>query len=154
MEHDPPAFRALKEAGVGEGAKSGLVKIASELEAELAQLDREARLEFLLELGWGDLGLDRVVRAAYGLLDLVTFFTSNEKETRAWAVPRGTRAPEAAGRIHTDFQRGFIRAETIGFPEFERAGSFKVAREQGAIRSEGSDYLVQDGDLILFRFNV
>ena len=99
-------------------------------------------------------GLDRVIQAAYRLLDLITFFTSNEKESRAWAIRRGSRAPEAAGEIHTDFQRGFIRAETIGFKEFQAAGGLKAAREQGAVRSEGREYEVQDGDLILFRFNV
>jgi len=154
MTEDPPAVKALKTSGIERGEKSGLVKICSRLEAELALLAPEERGEFFAELGWGAMGLERVIQAAYHLLDLITFFTSNEKETRAWAVPRGTRAPEAAGLIHTDFQRGFIRAETIGFPEFEKAGSLKAARELGAVRSEGREYEVQDGDLILFRFNV
>jgi GTP-binding protein YchF len=154
MEGDPHGLKILVNAGVGRGMRSGLVKISSRIEAELALLDAGDRREFLSELGWETTGLERVIRAAYELLDLITFFTSNDKETRAWTVPRGTRAPEAAGKIHTDFQRGFIRAEAIGFRELERAGGMKAAREQGLIRSEGRDYEVQDGDLVLFRFNV
>ena len=154
MEADPPEFVSLVRGGVGRGGRSGLVKISSRIEAELAQLDPVERDEFLSELGWEKTGLQRVIRAGYELLGLITFFTSNEKESRAWTIPRGTRAPEAAGKIHTDFQRGFIRAETVGFREFERIGSLRLAREQGLIRSEGRDYQVQDGDLILFRFSV
>jgi len=154
LKDDSSGLRALRAAGIGEGGMAGWVQVSSGIEAELAQLEPGERLEFLSELGWEGMGLERVIGAAYGLLDLITFFTSNEKETRAWTVPRGTRAPEAAGRIHSDFQRGFIRAETVGFRDFEGAGSLKAAREQGAIRSEGGEYEVQDGDLILFRFNV
>jgi hypothetical protein len=154
MEIDPPEFANLVQGGVGRGRRSGLVKISSRIEAELALLDPREREEFLLELGWETTGLQRVIRAGYELLELITFFTSNEKESRAWTIPDGTRAPEAAGKIHTDFQRGFIRAEAIGFREFERVGSLRIAREQGLIRSEGRDYQVQDGDLILFRFSV
>jgi GTP-binding protein YchF len=154
METDPPEFGSLLRGGVGRGRRSGLVKISSRIEAELALLDPREREEFLSELGWETTGLERVIRAGYELLELITFFTSNEKESRAWTIPDGTRAPEAAGQIHTDFQRGFIRAETIGFREFQRVGSMRLAREQGLIRSEGRDYQVRDGDLILFRFNV
>jgi GTP-binding protein YchF len=154
METDPPEFGNLVREGVGRAKRSGLVKISSRIEAELALLDPREREEFLSELGWETTGLERVIRAGYELLELITFFTSNEKESRAWTIPDGTRAPEAAGKIHTDFQRGFIRAEAIGFREFERAGSIRIAREQGLIRSEGRDYRVQDGDLILFRFSV
>jgi GTP-binding protein YchF len=135
----------------GEGC---VVAISSLIEAELARLDPEERRAFFEELGLEEPGLDRLIRAAYGLLGLITFFTTGEKLTRAWPVPRGTLAPEAAGRVHTDFQRGFIRAETIGFEDFERLGSMKAAREQGQIRSEGRDYVVQDGDILLFRFNI
>jgi GTP-binding protein YchF len=149
-----PELQSLRKAGVGEGQNRGLVWIASAIEAELALLEPEEREIFLEELGLGESGLDRLVRAAYELLDLITFFTSNEKEVRAWTIRRGTRAPDAAGEIHTDFQRGFIRAETIGFKDFATRGGLKAAREEGAIRSEGKEYEVQDGDLILFRFNV
>lgn len=151
---ESPEFQRLVQAGVGEGENEGLVWIASKIEAELALLNPEERGLFLEELGLEESGLDRLVRAAYDLLRLITFFTANEKEARAWTVQRGTRAPEAAGLIHTDFQRGFIRAETIGFQEFQSLGGLKSAREEGAIRSEGKEYQVQDGDLVLFRFNV
>jgi len=154
MDQLPPEVRKIQEAGGGGAASGRMVVVSSRIEAELAQLEPGDRAEFLAALGWEGTGLERVIRAAYELLSLITFFTSNEKEARAWAVPRGTRAPEAAGIIHSDFQRGFIRAETIGFQEFQEAGSMKVARERGAIRSEGRDYEVRDGDLILFRFNV
>lgn len=147
-------FGRLREALASRGGDRRLVKVSSRTEAELAALDPAERAEFSAELGWEGQGLQRVVRAAFDLLNLITFFTANEKEAHAWAVPFGTRAPEAAGVIHTDFQRGFIRAETIGFREFQTAGSLKAAREQGLIRSEGREYVVQDGDLILFRFNV
>jgi len=99
-------------------------------------------------------GLERLVRAAYDLLGLITFFTTNANEARAWTIHRGTKAPEAAGEVHTDFQRGFIRAETIPFEAFDRYGSEAAAREAGVMRSEGKDYVVKDGDVILFRFNV
>ena len=147
-------LKFLRGAGLEERPNHGLVWIASAIEAELALLEPEERALFLEELQLSESGLDRVIQAAYRLLDLITFFTSNEKETRAWTIRRGSRAPEAAGRIHTDFQRGFIRAETINYRELEELGGLKVAREEGEIRSEGKDYEVQDGDLILFRFNV
>ena len=98
--------------------------------------------------------MNRLIREAYALLDLITFFTTGENESRAWTVRAGSSAPEAAGTIHTDFERGFIRAETIGYEEFDRIGSWKAAKDQGRIRAEGKDYLVEDGDIMLFRFNV
>jgi GTP-binding protein YchF len=154
IAEEEPAPRELGRRLVGQEGGGAIVAVSSRIEAELALLDPGERTEFLRALGWEEPGLDRVIRAAYDLLGLITFFTSNEKETRAWAVPRGTRAPEAAGEIHTDFQRGFIRAETVGFSEFEAAGSLKAARDAGIVRSEGREYEVRDGDLILFRFNV
>jgi len=99
-------------------------------------------------------GLDRFVHGAYHLLGLITFFSTGDKETRAWTIRRGTRAPQAAGTIHTDFERGFIRAETIAWDTFVEVGSMKAARDQGMVRSEGKDYVVKDGDILLFRFNV
>jgi GTP-binding protein YchF len=131
-----------------------MIAVSSRIEAELAELAPDERKEFLDELGVSEAGLSRLIRAAYGLLGLITFFTFNEKEARAWILPRGSLAPEAAGAIHTDFQRGFIRAETIQFEEFVVAGSMKSARELGRVRSEGKDYVVQDGDILLFRFSV
>jgi GTP-binding protein YchF len=131
-----------------------VVPVCSAIEAEVAQLEPEDRRDFLEHLGLEEPGLHRLIRAAYQLLGLLTFFTAGEKEARAWTVRRGAFAPEAAGTIHSDFERGFIRAETIGYEEFVRAGSLKAAREKGLIRSEGKDYQVRDGDIILFRFNV
>jgi len=131
-----------------------VLPVSLALEAELALLDAEDRIEFLSALGWAESGVARVIGAAFRLLDLITFFSANEKQTTAWAIPKGTTAPEAAGVIHSDFQRGFIRAETIGFEQFSALGSMKAAREEGAIRSEGKDYVVEDGDIILFRFNL
>lgn len=154
MEEDPEGIEGILAEEGGGREKSGVIKICAEMEAELVSLDPAERKEFLSALGWEEAGLERLIRAAYELLGLLTFFTSNEKETRAWTVPHGTLAPEAAGKIHTDFQRGFIRAETIGFQTLEEAGSLKVARERGTVRSEGRTYEVRDGDLILFRFNV
>src|SRR5690606_9208959 len=121
---------------------------------ELAELDPQERAAFLAELGLEESGLDRLIRAGYRLLGLISFFTAGEKEARAWTIRQGTRAPQAAGEIHSDFERGFIRAETLGWADFVAAGSLKAARERGLIRSEGREYVVQDGDIMLFRFNV
>ncbi len=130
------------------------VVISAEFEAQLVDLVREERMEFLRLAGLSRPGLDRLIHAAYELLGLITFYTRGPKETRAWTIRRGTRAREAAGRIHGDFERGFIRAETIAVDEFLEQGSLRAAREAGVIRSEGKDYTVRDGDVILFRFNV
>jgi GTP-binding protein YchF len=152
-EGDNPYTVALKEALKGEHDVE-TVPICSAIEAEIAELDDEHRAEFLEDLGLAETGLNRLIRSAYDLLGLLTFFTSGENESRAWTVRDGSRAPQAAGTIHTDFERGFIRAETIGYEEFTEIGSEKRARELGRIRSEGKDYVVRDGDIILFRFNV
>ncbi len=131
-----------------------VIVVCADLEAQIAELPEDERAEFLDSVGLERSGLDRLVRAAYDLLGLITFFTTGPKETRAWTIHRGTRAPQAAGEIHTDFERGFIRAETIRFEEFDRHESEAAAREAGVMRSEGKEYIVQDGDVILFRFNV
>ncbi len=141
--------RVIREEGDAER-----VSVCSAIEAELAQLDDEHRDEFLRELGLEERGLDRLIHAGYHLLGLITFFTTGENESRAWTVHRGVRAPQAAGEIHSDFERGFIRAETIAYETFREAGSWKAARDRGLIRSEGKDYVVQDADIMLFRFNV
>ncbi len=130
-----------------------VVRVCASLEAEIAELPAEDRVELLGELGVDESGLERLIHAAYGILDLITFFTSNEKETRAWTLRRGTKAPQAAGVIHTDFEHGFIRAETVGSAELLEAGGMKAAREQGLVRSEGRDYEIRDGDLVLFKFS-
>ena len=141
--------RAIAEE---EGAR--VIVVCADLEAQIAELDEAERAAFLEEVGLERSGLERLIRAAYALLGLITFFTTGPKETRAWTVRKDTRAPQAAGQIHTDFERGFIRAETIKFTDFDRYGSEAAAREAGVMRSEGKDYLVADGDVILFRFNV
>jgi ribosome-binding ATPase YchF (GTP1/OBG family) len=109
---------------------------------------------FLEELGITESGLDRLIRESYMLLGLISFLTGGQEEVRAWTVPSGTRAPRAAGKIHTDFERGFIRAEVVSFPDLEAAGTIAAARERGLIRSEGKDYIMRDGDVVTFRFNV
>lgn len=131
-----------------------IVTICSALESELAEMESEDRQLFLEEMGLSETGLHRLIRAAYDLLGLVTFFTTGENESRAWTVRVGSSAPQAAGTIHSDFERGFIRAETIHFEAFESVGSWKAARDKGVLRSEGKGYTVADGDIILFRFNV
>ncbi|MEX0980236.1 MAG: redox-regulated ATPase YchF, partial [Gemmatimonadota bacterium] len=143
----------VRESLAGE-ENARVVTVCSAIEAELSELDPEAKGEFLTELGLEETGLRRMIRAAYELLGLLTFFTAGEKESRAWTVRQGAHASEAAGTIHSDFERGFIRAETVGYEEFRHIGSLKLAREQGRIRSEGKEYAVQDGDIMLFRFNV
>lgn len=135
--------------------KAGVVTISAKFEAEIVQLtDPEERLKFLETLGLAEPGLDKLIRAGYTLLGLVTFFTAGPNEARAWTLPENTRAQDAAGKIHTDFARGFIAAETIDFDEFIAIGGEQAAREAGKLRQEGRDYVIKDGDVILFRFNV
>src|SRR5687768_7954525 len=117
-------------------------------------MDESDKFEFLAELGLTETGLARIIRAGYELLDLITFFTVGPKEARAWTVEKGAKAPQAAGVIHSDFERGFIRAETIAYADYIACGGESGAREAGRLRSEGKDYTVQDGDVLLFRFNV
>jgi GTP-binding protein YchF len=143
----------LRAALGAEGEPAELVIFSAKVEAELAELAVEDRAAFLDSLGLHESGLDRLARAAYHLLGLQSYFTAGEKEVRAWTVRRGARAPEAAGVIHSDFEKGFIRAETVGYDDFVRVGGWKSAREQGLARAEGRDYVVQDGDVMLFRFN-
>ncbi|MBV8685720.1 MAG: redox-regulated ATPase YchF [Alphaproteobacteria bacterium] len=130
------------------------VIVSAAIEAEIVTMPAEDRGEFLSDLGLAETGLSRVIRAGYDLLHLITFFTAGPKEARAWTVEKGSRAPQAAGAIHSDFERGFIRAETIAYEDFVRYGGEAGAKEAGKMRSEGKDYVVQDGDVMLFRFNV
>src|SRR5688500_14581589 len=143
--------RQVEALAKEEGAVA--VVISAQIEAEIAVLSREEREDFLSTLGLTEPGLDRLIRAGYELLHLVTYFTVGPKEARAWTVPRGARAPQAAGIIHTDFERGFIRAQTIAFDDYVRLGGEQPAKEAGKARDEGKDYVVQDGDVILFKFN-
>ncbi len=149
---DNPHLSAVTELAEREGAE--VVAVCAAIEAELAQLDDEEKLDFLQEYGLDEPGLDRVIRTGYRLLGLQTFFTAGPKEVRAWTVPAGATAPQAAGRIHTDFERGFIRAEVIAFAEFIACGGEQRAKESGKMRLEGKEYVVQEGDICHFRFNV
>ncbi len=142
----------VRALAASEGA--GVVVIAAALEEQLAQLDEEEQREYLESLGLKEPGLNRLIREGYALLDLITFFTAGPKEARAWTVKRGATAPKAAGVIHTDFERGFIRAEVIAYEDFIAHGGEAGAREAGKLRQEGKDYVVQDGDVMHFRFNV
>src|ERR1044071_7206579 len=143
--------RVFEKAGA-EGAKA--VVISAAIEAEIATLPDDEREVFLSDLGLHETGLNRMIHAAYALLGLITYYTAGRKEARAWTVHKGAKAPEAAGEIHTDFERGFIRAETIAFDDYVAFGGETGAREAGKMRSEGKEYVVQDGDVLLFRFNV
>ncbi|MEA3034728.1 MAG: ribosome-binding ATPase [Sphingomonadales bacterium] len=140
------------ERAAAEDARAVVVSAA--IEAEIVTMAAEDRGEFLADLGLTETGLARVIRAGYDLLHLITFFTAGPKEARAWTVEKGSRAPQAAGAIHSDFERGFIRAETIAYDDFVKHGGEAGAKEAGKMRSEGKEYLVQDGDVMLFRFNV
>jgi ribosome-binding ATPase len=144
----------LRAAIAADAEDAQVVPLSARIEAELLHLEKHERALFLEELGLEEPGLFRLIRAGYELLGLISFFTASEKEVRAWTIRRGSRAPQAGGEIHTDFERGFIRAETLAYDDFERVGSQKAAREKGLVRSEGREYVVQDGDILLFRFNV
>lgn len=145
-------FETVRSYAQNEGART--VSIQARMEEELSELDEEEREMFQEEYNIGVCGLEKMIRAGYDLLNLITYFTAGEKETRAWTVVRGTHAPEAAGKIHTDIQRGFIRAETYTYEALIAEGSETAVREKGLIRAEGKDYEVRDGDIIYFRFNV
>jgi GTP-binding protein YchF len=142
----------LRQALGAEGAEAEIVAFSAKVEAELAELAPEDRKDFLESLGVTESGLDRLAHAAYHLLGLQSYFTAGEKEVRAWTIHRGDKAPAAAGVIHSDFEKGFIRAETVAYDDFVRVGGWKPARDQGLARAEGKEYVVQDGDVMLFRF--
>jgi GTP-binding protein YchF len=149
-----PYLTALRGAITASSERAEVVPFSARIEAELAELAPEDRRDFLSSLGLESAGLDRLIRAGYHLLGLQTYFTAGEVEVRAWTIHRGDSAPVAAGVIHTDFERGFIRAETVSYDDFIAHAGWKGAREKGVVRSEGKEYIVQDGDVLLFRFNV
>ena len=144
--------RAVRDYAKKTGSE--VFAVCAKIEAEIAELDDEERQMFLEELGLKESGLEKLIRASYSLLGLMSFLTAGEDETRAWTIRRGTKAPQAAGKIHTDFERGFIKAEVVNYRDLLEQGSLAAAREKGLVRMEGRDYAVQDGDVILFRFNV
>ncbi len=150
-ESIPMVKRVLEYA---QKEQSEVLVISAKVEEEIAQLDEKEKMAFLKELGINESGLDRLVKRCYSLLGLISFLTAGPKESRAWTIKKGTKAAQAAGKIHSDFERGFIRAEVIHYDALMEAGSFAAAREKGLVRSEGRDYIVEDGDVILFRFNV
>ena len=145
-------YHLVQQRAESQGAQ--VIPVCARLEAEIAELDAEEKALFLEELGVTESGLDRLVKAGYTLLGLISYLTSGEDECRAWTIKRGTKAPQAAGKIHSDFERGFIRAEVVAYDDLMACGTTAAAREKGLIRSEGKEYIVQDGDIILFRFNV
>ena len=147
-----PNYCAVYEFAKSEG--SGILPISAAIEAEIAALEPEERQMFLEELGLSSSGLDKLIVESYSLLGLISFLTAGPKEVRAWTIRNGSKAPKAAGAIHSDFERGFIRAEVVSYDDLMRVGSEKAAKEQGLVRSEGKEYVVRDGDIIVFRFNV
>lgn len=147
-----PHVKKVEELASAEGAE--VIVISAKVESEIAELDGEDRQMFLEELGLQESGLDRLIKAAYKLLGLITYFTAGVQEVRAWTIRRGTKAPQAAGVIHTDFEKGFIRAEVVGYDDLVHSGNMTKAKEAGLLRLEGKEYIVADGDVMHFRFNV
>lgn len=151
-EGSNPFVAQIKEFAQTE--KSEVMIISARIEEEIAELDKEEKEMFLSELGAEESGLDKLIKASYRLLGLISYLTAGKPEVRAWTIKRGTKAPQAAGKIHTDFERGFIRAEVVAYNDLMENGSMNAAKEKGLVRSEGKEYVVEDGDIILFRFNV
>ena len=149
---DIPYVQIVKDIASKENA--AVVVISAKIEDELGQLDPEDRQMFLDDLGIESAGLDKMIQASYKLLGLISYLTAGPKEVRAWTIPNGTKAPQAAGKIHSDFERGFIRAEVVSYDDLMNCGSYNAAKEKGLVRSEGKEYVMKDGDVVLFRFNV
>ena len=149
---DNAYYKQIEDIAAEESAE--VIPICASIEAEISELDDEEKGEFLEELGIKESGLDRLIKASYSLLGYISFLTAGPKEVRAWTIVKGTRAPQAAGKIHSDFERGFIRAEIVAYEDLIAAGSMAAAKEKGLVRSEGKDYVMKDGDVTLFRFNV
>ncbi len=147
-----PLVVAVKNYAAKHGA--GVIVVCAKTEEELSAMDKEDAAMFLEEFGLKESGLDRLIKASYSLLGLISYLTAGEKETRAWTIPAGTKAPQAAGKIHSDFEKGFIRAEVVDYETLLECGGLAGAREKGKVRSEGKDYVMKDGDVVLFRFNV
>ena len=147
-----PHFAKVEQLAAGENAE--VLPICAQLEADIADMEGEEKTLFLSELGLEHSGLDRLIQKSYHLLGLISYLTAGPQEVRAWTITRGTKAPQAAGKIHTDFERGFIRAEIISYEDLMACGSMTAAKEKGLVRSEGKEYVMQDGDVVLFRFNV
>ena len=147
-----PLYMSLKK--FAEEEHSQILSVCASIEAEIAELDADEKKMFLEDMGIEESGLDRLIKASYSLLGLISYLTAGPQESRAWTIRKGTKAPGAAGKIHSDFERGFIRAEVVAFDDLIAHGSYNAAKEAGLVRSEGKEYVVKDGDIILFRFNV
>jgi ribosome-binding ATPase YchF (GTP1/OBG family) len=145
-------YLKLRDHAASEGSE--IIAVSAQIEAELAELEGEEKLGFLADLGIDESGLDKLIKSGYSLLGLISFLTAGPKEVRAWTIRRGTKAPQAAGKIHSDFERGFIRAEVIAFNDLVECGSIANAKAKGLLRSEGKEYVMNDGDVVEFLFNV
>ena len=150
--NENPFYQAVCE--IAKAEKSEVIPVCAGIEAEIAELEPDEKEMFLADLGITESGLDRLIKASYSLLGLISYLTAGPKEVRAWTITKGTKAPQAAGKIHSDFEKGFIRAEIVSFDDLMACGSMNVAKEKGLVRSEGKEYVIQDGDVVLFRFNV
>lgn len=149
---DNELFNRLKKEADAEGAE--VIPVCAGIEAEISELESDEKAAFLEEMGITESGLDKLIKASYSLLGYISYLTAGPKEVRAWTIVKGTKAPQAAGKIHSDFERGFIRAEVVSFDDLMECGSMNAAKEKGLVRSEGKDYVMRDGDIVLFRFNV
>ena len=147
-----PYVQKVRDYAKAEGAE--VIALCAKLEEELSELDDEDKEMMMQDYGIDESGLDKLIKASYSLLGLISFLTSGKDECRAWTIKKGTKAPQAAGKIHTDFERGFIKAEVVSYDDLMKYGSYNATREKGLVRLEGKDYVVKDGDIILFRFNV
>ncbi len=147
-----PAYMAVKS--FAESENSEVIAVCAGIESEIAELDADEKAMFLEDMGIAESGLDKLIRASYSLLGLISYLTAGPEEVRAWTITKGTKAPQAAGKIHSDFERGFIRAEVIAFDDLVSSGNMVAAKEAGLVRSEGKEYVMKDGDIVLFRFNV
>jgi GTP-binding protein YchF len=147
-----PQYKVVKE--IADSEHAGVLPICAEIEAEISNMEKDEKELFLADMGLTESGLDRLINACYSLLGLISYLTAGPQEVRAWTITKGTKAPQAAGKIHSDFERGFIRAEVVSFDDLMACGSMAAAKEKGLVRSEGKEYVMQDGDVVLFRFNV
>ena len=139
---------------IAKSENAGVLPICAQIEADIAEMDKEEKSMFLSDMGLEESGLDRLIRECYSLLGLISYLTAGKPEVRAWTIKKGTKAPQAAGKIHSDFERGFSRADVISFDELMNCGSMTAAKEKGLVRSEGKEYVMKDGDIVLFKFNV
>lgn len=152
VSSDNEMYNSVKKVAEAEGAE--VIPVCAGIEAEISELEPEEKKAFLEDMGITESGLDKLIKASYSLLGYISYLTAGPKEVRAWTIVKGTKAPQAAGKIHSDFERGFIRAEVVSFEDLMECGSMNVAKEKGLVRSEGKDYVMRDGDIVLFRFNV